>query len=57
MLMNQRPVSNRMVLAPFRLALMTGKMAYWEGIGIWVGNVVEMNIPEYDVLMNAWRLE
>lgn len=22
------------MLAPFRLALMTGKMAYWEGIGI-----------------------
>jgi hypothetical protein len=36
---------------------MTGKMAYWEGMGIWDGNVVEMNIPEYDVLMNAWRLE
>jgi hypothetical protein len=32
-----RPVSKSTVLAPFRLALMTGKMAYCEGMSINLG--------------------
>jgi hypothetical protein len=32
--MNQRPVRSRTALSPFKLALITGKMAYGEGMGI-----------------------
>jgi hypothetical protein len=40
-LMNQRPISSRTVLAPFKLALIPGKMAYCEGTGMVLRKAVE----------------